>query len=79
MNDYRDLMQDEQMPTQSFFEGGIFNIEQFWAFEKFAKDNNFNFETTGNTGECIFIKFYDYPLHVFLLGLDCAFSNLVED
>ena len=55
----------------------IWNIEQFWAFASFAKNNNFIFNTTGSLGECIFIEFDEYLLHVFLLGLDCASSNKI--
>ena len=77
MNDYKDLMYEEQMFTQYLYIGGIFHIGEYWAFENFAKDINFEFNTTVNYGECIIIEFYSYPLHVFLFGLDCALSNEV--
>ncbi len=79
MNDYRELMQEEQMPTQVYYTGSIFDIEQFWSFEKFAEDNDFDFITCGNFNEAIFIEFYDFPLYVFVCGLDCASASIVEE
>ena len=57
--------------------GTIWDIEQFWAFEKYANDNNWEFNTLSSLSGCIIFEFEEKKLHVFLLGLDCASSNKV--